>query len=302
MVRNAVARHSGDARMVEQRFRFSVSKFMCKLVDAHGNALTLDSFEPEEPSSEEPTGPADVSAQIINQMNQNGAKLSGLKGALQCKFCPFRASRPFHMEFHAKHHKPQEGATFSCKKCPFWVNSKKSLVKHLYVHNHFEKSDNGEEENGNEEEISDEANGTLNESQNIDASSQLIIEPQREEEPQDYRCNSCPFIGGNKAQLQYHRNFHKSNPNAEFKCDKCSYAVSYEHLLNQHVKVHQHDYGKNQSMANGSQKSAAQKMVTPPLNTNPPPPPPSSSVCELEEVEGEEEEEDEEEDSANTMP
>lgn len=57
------------------------------------------------------------------------------------------------------------------------------------------------------------------------------------------KCEHCPFIAQTKPQLLYHKQFHRPNPAAIFKCHLCSYAVSFVHLLNQHLRVHELDNG-----------------------------------------------------------
>ena len=38
------------------------------------------------------------------------------------------------MDFHSKRHIKMPNADFKCDYCDFWVNAKKSLVKHVYLH------------------------------------------------------------------------------------------------------------------------------------------------------------------------
>ena len=64
------------------------------------------------------------------------SKFSGFRGAYQCSLCPFRAEKSFHINFHAKRHQPVKGADFKCPHCPYWVNAKKSLTKHIYLHDY----------------------------------------------------------------------------------------------------------------------------------------------------------------------
>lgn len=92
-------------------------------------------------------------------------KVSGFKGEFQCDKCPFRAEKvsnlvhclrfkfanppnprrslanpilaflqAFHMDFHSKRHVKMPNADFKCDYCDYWVNAKKSLVKHVYLH------------------------------------------------------------------------------------------------------------------------------------------------------------------------
>ena len=68
------------------------------------------------------------------------------------------------------------------------------------------------------------------------------------------RCDDCPFIAGTKTQLLYHKQFHRPNRHASYRCTYCSYSVSYLHLLNQHMKVHQDEQQRplndNESFSN----------------------------------------------------
>ena len=38
------------------------------------------------------------------------------------------------MDFHSKRHVKMPNADFKCDHCDYWVNAKKSLVKHVYLH------------------------------------------------------------------------------------------------------------------------------------------------------------------------
>ncbi|GFU50427.1 zinc finger protein 271 [Trichonephila clavipes] len=51
-------------------------------------------------------------------------------------------------------------------------------------------------------------------------------------------CESCPYKTDNKTQYLYHKQFHRPNPSAPFKCSICTYWATMQHLLTQHMKVH----------------------------------------------------------------
>ena len=45
------------------------------------------------------------------------------------------------MDFHSKRHIKMPNADFKCDYCDYWVNAKKSLVKHVYLHQYIDDSE-----------------------------------------------------------------------------------------------------------------------------------------------------------------
>ena len=102
-------------------------------------------------------------------------RVSGFKGTFKCVICPFRAEKSFHMDFHLKRHTQLPGADYKCPQCPYWVNAKKSLVKHIYLHKY---------ENELEDESGDPEAGGVDENGDISAASsvtgtELIVSTQK---------------------------------------------------------------------------------------------------------------------------
>lgn len=108
VVRHCAAKHGTSAEDVEQRFKCTVSKFMCRIIDEQGN-LKLPPITPELPSA----------VRHFQETHQS-VRISGFQGNFTCNLCPFRATKAFHMDFHMKRHQPSSGP-HKCPKCPYWV-------------------------------------------------------------------------------------------------------------------------------------------------------------------------------------
>lgn len=115
VVRHCVARHQTNSEDVEQRFRCTVNKSFCKIVDDNIAPKTVGST----PNSHLPSA-----VQAFQESHQS-VRISGFKGSFVCDLCPFRAEKAFHMDFHVKRHQPSSGP-FKCPHCPYWV------CPHLY--------------------------------------------------------------------------------------------------------------------------------------------------------------------------
>ncbi|CAG2101412.1 unnamed protein product [Medioppia subpectinata] len=251
VVRHCVARHQSNSEDVEQRFRCTVNKTMCKIID--------DNIAPKMMSASTSHLPSAVQA---FQESHQSVRISGFKGSFRCDLCPFRAEKAFHMDFHVKRHQPSSGP-FKCPHCPYWVNAKKSLVKHMLLHADNENEANNEDNNKDPNSpMADTGMDSFNENNSQiddenDSESELVIYEGEDNGNQAYlnqrnqnqmarqsasvsknRCDKCPFIAGTKTQLLYHKQFHRPNRNSSYSCTLCTYSVSYLHLLNQHMKVH----------------------------------------------------------------
>ncbi|KAI1285450.1 Zinc finger protein [Halotydeus destructor] len=276
VARHAKSRHDGSNADVEQLFKYTVNKFICRVIDETGELnlgpevtqaedvirLRQASLASNQSLAKKTTNNALIDHESMicpipptedlldNRLldgdgNEVASRLSGLRGNFKCEHCPFRGEKPFHIDFHIKRHKQQPGADFKCPFCPYWVNAKKSLVRHIYLHE-YEKGnltmEVGSELFADQNEFSDPG-----ERQNPEMSSlkQLLQNPKkspsRSAAPSKNRCDSCPFTAGTKTQLLYHKQFHRPNRAAPYKCSLCSYSVSHQHLLNQHFKVHNRD-------------------------------------------------------------
>ncbi|XP_054164630.1 zinc finger protein Xfin-like [Oppia nitens] len=255
VVRHCVSKHQSTSEDVEQRFRCTVNKTMCKIID--------DNIAPKVVSTSSAHLPSAVQA---FQESHQSVRISGFKGSFVCDLCPFRAEKAFHMDFHVKRHQPSSGP-FKCPHCPYWVNAKKSLVKHMLLHSEdnmnsvdrnsvnntndgmeFMSTDNSQVGDESEHELTinegrDMVNQYYQQNMNFPVSRQSASVSKN-------RCDKCPFIAGTKTQLLYHKQFHRPNRNATYSCSLCTYSVSYLHLLNQHMKVHYQNPANMQSPIN----------------------------------------------------
>lgn len=276
VARHAKARHNGSNLDVDQQFKYSVCKFICRVSDTKGEMNLEEVTFPEDIASggrgndassvdeEEPVlniasapnstnGDSEVESVINPSGGSNGSNnnsklgLSGFRGEFKCELCPFRAEKAFHIDFHLKRHQQAEGADFKCPHCPYWVNAKKSLTRHIYLH---------EVESGlvgPPEEVDCLAEDMEAESIYSNNYDNQMAQLQDRNQGNNHgsaaaarfnkratsknRCDACPFVAGTKTQLLYHKQFHRPN-RAAYKCPHCSYSVSHQHLLNQHLKVH----------------------------------------------------------------
>jgi hypothetical protein len=69
-----------------------------------------------------------------------------------------------------------------------------------------------------------------------------------------HQCSLCPYVTESKAQLLYHKSFHKPKGDP-FQCNLCSYNVAKKHLLHQHKKMHKNDMLEKALQAEAAGKS-----------------------------------------------
>jgi len=274
VARHAKSRHNGSNLDVDQLFKYTVSKFICRVIDEKGELnLTpevtfaedlrgretcngaapleedIDSVDNDETLASSVQGAGDEKEHSATNNNSATTStftrfgLSGFRGEFKCELCPFRAEKAFHIDFHVKRHQPSEGADFKCPHCPYWVNAKKSLVRHIYLHD----CENGTAAPPDEYgpalgDTGDDANGGHTSHLEKALSGQAINTGPatfyNKRASAKNACDYCPFVAGTKTQLLYHKQFHRPNRSAPYKCTHCTYSVSHQHLLNQHIKVH----------------------------------------------------------------
>lgn len=119
VVRHCASRHNSSADDVEQRFRCTVTKSMCKIVDENNITKSTSAVSSHLPSA----------VQAFQESHQS-VRISGFKGSFICDLCPFRAEKAFHMDFHVKRHQPSSGP-FKCPHCPYWVSRDFRVVFNL---------------------------------------------------------------------------------------------------------------------------------------------------------------------------
>ncbi|CAN8001956.1 unnamed protein product, partial [Ixodes pacificus] len=129
----------------------------------------------------------------------------------RCSACPYRCSKVCHMEFHMKQHVPKEGAIYKCPHCPYYVNIKKTLARHMKLH---------------------EAEGQQQPLESMPYQMPLKMDMKK------HTCDYCPYTSDNKTQYLYHKQFHRPNKNAPYKCTHCTYWSTHSHLMAQHQKIH----------------------------------------------------------------
>ncbi|PRD30293.1 UNVERIFIED_CONTAM: zinc finger protein [Trichonephila clavipes] len=159
-----------------------------------------------------------------------------------CKICPYKCDKEFYIKFHMKQHRPREGAIYRCDYCPYFVKFKKTLVRHLKLHNpaasdsmmnenmELEEMDNSLFEGQSDVDVNGGDIYSFYDSQAIDSpddsiaiSFDTLIQYSNSEiaSPQKIKrhiCESCPYKTDNKTQYLYHKQFHRPNPSAPFKC------------------------------------------------------------------------------------
>ena len=276
VARHAKARHNGSNLDVDQLFKYTVSKFICRVMDEKGELnLGPEVTFPEHIKQQQQQfagqgmqSPSlddddqDNESQVLEHVESPIATpsssrfgVSGFKGDFKCDICPFRAEKAFHIDFHLKRHQQSDGADFKCPHCPYWVNAKKSLVRHVYLHDCENGLADPPEELEEEEFEVDigEANEHSHMDQSLMPGGPSILNKRASAKN---RCDGCPFVAGTKTQLLYHKQFHRPNRGAPYKCSNCSYSVSHQHLLNQHQKVH---FKSDQSLLNQQQPAVNQR-------------------------------------------
>ncbi|XP_015926506.2 zinc finger protein 208 isoform X2 [Parasteatoda tepidariorum] len=238
IVRHVKDSHNGYMNEVEDRINYVQEGHSLRLAGTGSNIK--EAFKPN---------------QERNQNNQ--------RQFFECKVCPYRCDKEFYMKFHMKQHRPREGAVFKCDYCPYYVKFKKTLVRHLKLHdgtatgnNAFDESPEYSNSNSCETEnlsldndvsdvydfYSSQANDSADDSIAISFDTLNQYSTSESSSPQKTKrhvCEGCPYKTDNKTQYLYHKQFHRPNPTAPFKCTVCSYWATMQHLLTQHMKVHE---------------------------------------------------------------
>lgn len=174
-----------------------------------------------------------------------------------CKICPYKCDKEFYIKFHMKQHRPREGAVYRCDFCPYFVKFKKTLIRHTKLHLPSSSTENISMDDTLDFEDMDESDQMQsripesyemyqNESPDdsiaisFDQLNQFSFSDPVSSPPKIKRhiCEQCPYKTDNKTQYLYHKQFHRPNSSAPFKCTVCSYWATMQHLLTQHMKVH----------------------------------------------------------------
>lgn len=187
-----------------------------------------------------------------------------------CKICPYKSRRNFYIKFHVKQHQQRPGANYKCHFCPYWVNFRKTLLKHLKLHVNEPHTYLREVESllvietpiaqVKSEAILTPKKSVIPSSLSRPVSTAPKIAPKEPlvapnancspapssnelskrgpEQKKKFFCEHCPYESDNRTQYLYHKQFHRPNRPAAHKCRFCSYSVSHLHLLRQHMKVH----------------------------------------------------------------
>lgn len=238
IVRHVKDVHNGYMNEVEERINFVQEGYCLRLLSVS-------------PTNEESNADPDKSAQQL----------------FGCKICPYKCDKEFYMNFHMKQHRPREGAVFRCDYCPYFVKFKKTLVRHMRLHEPVPVTNTTNENCSSPvtESTSDQYTNDIyefydtqtNESNDdsIAISFNQLSQVDTDASPQKIKrhiCEHCPYKTDNKTQYLYHKQFHRPNPTAPFKCNICTYWASMQHLLTQHMKVHtENDSEQNDSPSSG---------------------------------------------------
>lgn len=251
IVRHVKDVHNGLMDIVEERINFVQEGFALRLISVSGDNDNNDN------DNEEP----------IPDPEKSSDQFYG------CKICPYKCDKEFYMNFHMKQHRPREGAVFKCDYCPYFVKFKKTLVRHMKLHNPpsatnkaSTNSNAGMDEGQSQQlrnDVYDFYDNQTNDQSNDDSIAisfnQLSQVDPSEASPQKIKrhvCEHCPYKTDNKTQYLYHKQFHRPNPSAPFKCNICTYWATMQHLLTQHMRVHSESAESEQteSPKNGAPK------------------------------------------------
>ncbi|XP_064466400.1 zinc finger protein 142-like isoform X2 [Ornithodoros turicata] len=200
-------RHSGTVRDVESRVSYV----------EEGNILRIGEDEPEKQHS------------IAND---------GDSRTFRCNICPYRCAKLCHMEFHMKQHTQKEGAIFKCEYCPYYVKFKKTLARHQMLH----KQKGEMPIQSNKKLPASSVSLQTSDTSRLDTLHKSPKHPLGSmfsgQVTKRHICEQCPYTSDNKTQYLYHKQFHRPNKHAPFKCTHCSYWSTHNHLMAQHMKIH----------------------------------------------------------------
>lgn len=152
-----------------------------------------------------------IGSTLLRIVKSENSKITTL---CSCKICPYKCMGQNVLENHMKHHNPVRTASYKCRFCPYYCKFKDTIVKHLNVH--------GMSESNATKIISQCKVAQIDESHS------------REK----YRCSYCPFRTDNSTNYLYHKQCHRPNRNALFKCKHCSFWANRESVLDDHIKLH----------------------------------------------------------------
>ncbi|XP_013794926.1 uncharacterized protein LOC106478894 [Limulus polyphemus] len=169
--------------------------------------------------------------------------------SLSCQLCPYTCVKDSHMKLHMKQHQPREGAVFKCLHCPYYVKFRKPLRRHMKLHAQaLENNQNPLPNNilGDDNiqftypKIEAEANQAIVDVTKVGSSRKpaTYVYTGLAATFKKYSCDGCPYKTDNRSQFLYHKQFHRSNSMAPYRCTVCSYWATRQHLIIQHMKVH----------------------------------------------------------------
>ncbi|XP_064639933.1 uncharacterized protein LOC135495354 [Lineus longissimus] len=85
-----------------------------------------------------------------------------------------------------------------------------------------------------------------------------------------YDCSMCPYFSKSKADMLYHKQFHRKRALVKYKCQHCDYWAMHKRVISQHEKLHNPTWRTNrlktlkQLLVKDSEKKAAPPAVVPP--------------------------------------
>lgn len=171
-----------------------------------------------------------------------------------CLMCPYRTEKRSMLTFHHLYHQPSPQNKYKCKLCPYYVCAPRLLHQHMKVHSDFCEDDDDEEddfERTNQQFRRGEKTPPSSPSKRSRSGSSGEGTPKR------HVCTKCPYSTNSKNDFLYHKQFHRSRPAADFKCEHCDYWVTHKRLLKQHMKLHGVDCDDDSSLCDSPTKSLA---------------------------------------------
>jgi KRAB domain-containing zinc finger protein len=143
-----------------------------------------------------------------------------------CDVCPYRTNKLGLLTIHKTYHRPQTKNAYKCPHCPYYVCAPRLLHQHIRIHVGTDVAAGIMPRNLREKKPSAGDIRVVSSFVNV-----AMSRP-------ELKCLWCPYVGTNRNDILYHRQFHRMRPAAPFKCDHCPYWVSQKRLLKQHSRVH----------------------------------------------------------------
>ncbi|XP_023223337.1 zinc finger protein 729-like [Centruroides sculpturatus] len=151
-----------------------------------------------------------VGSTVLRISKSENSKITTL---CSCKICPYKCMGQNVLENHMKHHNSVGTASYKCRFCPYYCKFKDTLVKHLNVHG-------------------------MSVSNATKIISQCKLSQLEGSTHEKYRCSYCPYRTDSTTTYLYHKQCHRPNRSAPFKCKHCSFWATHKAVLDDHISLH----------------------------------------------------------------